>query len=174
MARKIDPNASATPPTDDPGEDLAIVQPDQELELAGCKVTVLEYRFVDGLRVRAKAKALVADLRSLVESGEALTEDVLDVLATHGTLVRELMAEATDGADADWIDSLSADDGETLLLTWWAVNGPFFMRQIVRRLAEKAVFEAQLNGSAGPTSSIGSSRPATAGPMNSSASPSVN
>lgn len=84
-----------------------------------------EYRFVDGMRVRAKAKHLVQDLHQQIAAGEALTEDVLNVLAVHADLVRELVIEATFGADADWYDALDDANGTQLLIAWWSVCGPF-------------------------------------------------
>lgn len=180
MARKIDPNAKPAPaPCEkeaDGADDLTILHPDLELELAGRKVTVREYRFVPGLRVRAKAKPLVADLQAQIETGEALTEDVIDILAKHEALVRELILESIEEADADWIESLDDHDGQQLLLAWWGVNGPFFLGQIVRRLADRAVFKARLAAASdGATPSPSSSQPATASPTSSApGTPTVN
>lgn len=147
--------------------DLDIMQPDHTITVGGRTVTVMEYRFTDGLRVRAKARPFVRDLQAQVETGEMLAEDVLDIIAAHADLVRELVLDAVEGADEDWLHGLDDEDGQTVLLTWWAVNGPFFMRQIVRRLAERMAFKATTQGRAGSTSSTGSSAPATASPVTS-------
>lgn len=155
--------------------DLEIMQPDHTITVGGRTVTVMEYRFTDGLHVRAKAKPFVRDLQAQVETGEVLAEDVLDIIAEHADLVRDLVLDATEGADEDWLYDLDDDDGQTLLLTWWAVNGPFFMRQIVRRLAERMAFKATTQGRDGSMSSTDSSAPATASPtISANASRSVN
>lgn len=180
MATRITPpkkTQSAAP--DEGADDLAVLNPDATVTITGRELTVREYRFVHGLRVRAKARGLVKDLRAQMDTGEMLTEDVVDVLATHEALVRELMVEAIDGADADWIDGLDDADGETVLLTWWGVCGPFFIRQIARRLTEQVMLQAYVEDAethaAGSISSPASPPPATDRPTSSdSATPSVN
>lgn len=179
MARKLDPHAKAQPKHDPGVEDLNVLLPDVPLELAGRKLTVREYRFIDGLRVRLKAKPLIDDLETLAKDGAAADagiEDYIDLMAKHDVLVRELMAESIDGADADFIDGLSADDGYALLITWWGVAGRFFVRVVAGRLRDRLLVELRRNaGSAGPTSSASSPLPDTA-PLASSATatPSVN
>lgn len=138
------PAAKTTP--DDGADDAAILHPDLTFTVGGREVTIREYRFVDGLRVRAKAKPLTLALHQQIVTGEALTEDVLDVLATHGDLVRELVIDATVGADADWYDGLDDNEGTQLLVAWWSVCGPFFLRQIASRLGQAMKLKEALVG----------------------------
>jgi len=156
--------------------DLSVMHPDVEMEIAGRRVTVREPRFLQGLRIRSKAHALVRDLAASIKGGEGLTDDVLDVLARHDALVRELIVEVTDGADIDWVEALSDIDGETLLLAWWSVCGPFFVRQIARRLADEARVQALIEqASGGPTSPSSSPQSVAANqPCSPSATPNVN
>ncbi|HEY4145167.1 DUF6631 family protein [Pinirhizobacter sp.] len=166
MARKVTPPATkqkakpapAVAPPDDGANDAAILHPDLTFTLGGRELTVREYSFVAGLRVRAKAKYLVQDLHQQIVTGEALTEDVINVLAVHSDLVRELVIEATVGADGDWYDSLDEPTGTQLLLTWWSVCGPFFIRQIASRIGQAMKLKEQL---VGLTSSMSSRAPAT-------------
>lgn len=178
MARKIDPNAKAAAKPQEGADDLDVLSPDIELELAGRTVTVREYRFIGGLRARAKAKPLIDDLEKFVANGNAVeagVEDYVELLATHDALVRELMLDSIDGADADFIDGLSETDGEALLLTWWGVCGRFFVRVVAARLRDRLLAQARRAVSAGPTSSQPSALPDTAPPANSQpATPSVN
>lgn len=172
MARKLDPNtprASAPEPT---VSDMAVMHPDIELTLAGREVTVREYRFLDGMRARVKAKALIDELETYVADGsaaEAGVEDYVELLARHSDLVRELMLDSIDGADAAWLDALPNDAGTELLLTWWGVCGRFFVQVVAARLRDRLLATARRAAFAGPTSSPTSALPATATPSPSSA-----
>ena len=180
MARKLQAAAAAdnaaTPPADDGAGDLAIMLPDIPLTLAGRTVTVREPRFVQSMRIRARAHALMQDLTASIKGGEGLTDDVLDVLAKHDVLVRELIVEVTEGADVGWIEGLSEPDGETLLLAWWTCCGPFFVRQIARRLGDgirvQALMDQAFAGSMSSPPSPPSSTATSTGSSNTA--PSVN
>lgn len=181
MARKLaNAPAAATSPAaqdaDDPKNDLAVLHPDFELTIDGRKLTIHEPNFEKGQAIRAKWHPLIRDLSAVIQSQEALTEDVRDVLARHDPLVRELIALTTDGADAEWITTLDDTNGDLLLMAWWGVLGPFFIRSIRRRVLEPLAIKALREAaSGGPTSSTSSPSPATATPSPSSvATPSVN
>lgn len=165
MPRRIDPNAKPEPKAPEGADDLNVLAPDVELEVAGRKLTVREYTFLSGMRVRRKAKALIDDLETFVKDGAAVDageEDHVDLLAKHFELVRELMLDSIEGADADYLDALSEADGKTLLLTWWNVCGRFFVRVVGARLHDRLVAQFRRRASAGPTSSAPSASPDTA------------
>jgi hypothetical protein len=175
MARKIKPPVEAPAPDSGAG-DLLVLHPDATVTIGDRTVTIREYRFVSGLQVRAKSVRLVVDLKAQIESGSALVEEVIDVLAVHQELVRELILDAIDGADkepargelAAWIAGLGDAEGELLLLTWWGVCGSFFVRQIMRRWGQARQLKADLaQASAGATSTPASPLPDTATPTTS-------
>ncbi|MFC5525212.1 DUF6631 family protein [Rhodanobacter ginsengisoli] len=182
MARKVTPKKTARP--DEGRNDVAVMHPELSLPIDGRVVVVHEYGFTQGLRVRARAKALVSDLQASIEVGEALTEDMMDVLATHGELLKDLMAESLvrlpPEADAEaiasalaieraWVGQLGDADGNLLLSAWWGVCGPFFVRQVARRISQTI----QLRGPrAGPTSTSPSPPPDTEPPPSSAGTPS--
>lgn len=160
--------ASATAPVEAAADDLAIMHPDVTLTIDGREVTVREYRFIDGMRARAKGKPIIDELQAMMESGalaNAVVEDYLGVLARHAEITRDLMLDAVDGADADWLDALSENDGFALQVQWWGVCGRFFARIIMRRAAERMMEEVRR---AGLTSSASSPRQATGTPTSSS------
>lgn len=168
MARKVDPHAKPAPKPDARANDLNTIFPDVPIEIAGRKLTVREYRFTDGMRARTKGAPLIRDLEDMVKDGAAVDagiEDYIDVLAKHDALTRELMAESIDGADADFIDGLSADDGYALLIAWWGVAGRFFVRVVAGRLRDRMLTELRRAASAGPTSSTPSPAPDTGLPV---------
>lgn len=153
--------ASAAVQVTTAADDLAIMHPDVTLTIAGREVTVREYRFIDGMRARGKGKPIIDELQAMMASGElvnAVVEDYLGILARHPDLTRELMLDAIDGADPDWLDALSEDDGFALQVQWWGVCGRFFARIIMRYAAERMMEQVRR---AGPTSSASSRPPAT-------------
>lgn len=178
MARKVAKPVEAPAP-ETGADDLAVLHPDATEIIGDRTVTIRAYRFVPGMRVRAKSPQLVRDLQAQIESGTALTEEITDVLAAHEALVRELMLDAIEGADqeparaewAAWIAGLDDTDGELLLLMWWGVCGPFFLKTIVRRWQQARQLQEDLAAlSAGPTPTPASSPPAMAHPDSSATS----
>lgn len=176
MARKVAKPVEAPAPETGAG-DLAVLHPDATETIGGRTVTLRAYRFVPGMQVRAKARPLIRDLQAQIQSGSALTEEILDVLAAHEALVRELIVAAIEGADdaradwAAWIAGLDDTNGELLLLVWWGVCGPFFLKTIVRRWQQARQLQEDLAAlSAGPTPTPASSPPVTAHPDSSATS----
>lgn len=141
------------------GEDLAILHPEREITVGGRKLTVREYGFVEGLRLAAIAAPIVQDLAAISGGdGTLLGYAALQtVFANHADAVVDMIAQACD-QPRDWIaEHLSDGDGQALLMTWWAVNGPFFVRRVVQALQMRAA----LGAFAGAKSTPPSSRPAT-------------
>jgi hypothetical protein len=175
MARKVSPKKPPAAPAG--ADDLAVLNPDVSFTVAGRKVTVREYGFIEGLQLRPLMAPFVADLgRILGGEGECLVEDVLDALGQHIDLVRHAMARSISAADATeeqiaeadkWLASLGDAAGDVVIKTWWGVCGFFFVRQVVSRSGERARHKAF----AGATSTPTSSPAATAPPPSSGATP---
>jgi hypothetical protein len=178
MAKKL-PAGKAAPrkaaPATEGADDLAIIHPDVTETIAGRRITVREYGFIEGLRVRAFMRPFTADLAAVFAAGgEALVEDVLDLLGDHIDVVQQAIAQsiATPGElasdeDLAWVRGLDDADGDLLVNLWWGVCGLFFVRQVVRRTAERARRAAF----AGATSTAPSSAPASARPSSSGGTP---
>lgn len=174
MARKHNPN-QPTPRKDAPApgaDDLAIIHPDVTETIAGRRVTLREYGFVEGLRVRAAMRPFTADLGTVfADGGEALVEDVLDLLGAHADLVQCAIAqsiavpgEPASEDDLAWVQSLGDADGDLLVNLWWGVCGLFFVRQIMRRTAERARRATFVGAtSTAPSPAPDSARPTSSG-----------
>lgn len=116
-----------------------------ELVIADRTLSFREYGFVAALQLRRKAKPFTDALRDQIKSGSAVLEDILDVMAVHRELVFELVLDAIQSADEDldraelveWINDLRDEDGQMLLLVWWGINGPFFVRMASRKIAQE-------------------------------------
>lgn len=159
IPRRAPPPAAAKTAAPDP---LAILHPEREVFLAGKVVTVREYGFVEGLKMRATAQPFLDALYAFAaQDGHAPTFQEMELLvAEHSDCVLRLVARAAD-VSPEWIESLTDEDGYRLMQEWWLANAGFFTRRVVQRLAtERAV--ARLR--AGGASTTRSSEPATAEP----------
>lgn len=155
MAKKIDRPKEAVQAASTSSEDLNILYPERTATIAGRSLTMREYGFAESFGVYALAEPLLADLTDAV----ALREDVawttvLGVLAKHGEVAMQLVARAAD-VDLDWVRGLRDADGQALLMLWWGVNGPFFVRRVVTALAiSAAARKAQAGRMSTPASSV--------------------
>lgn len=118
-------------------DDLEVLHPERLLTIAGREVTVREYGFVEGLRLLKLAEPIIAGLQGDLSRGAPSFESIMGVVAEHADVAVQLIAVACD-VDAEWIESLSQDEGHLLLMAWWGVNGPFYMRTAATRLAVAA------------------------------------
>jgi hypothetical protein len=169
MARKVERNPPASRPQEG-RDDVLVMHPDITLTIAGRAITVREYGFVAGLKVRQYMKPFTDGLVESYQRGEALFDDVLLLVAEHWDIVERAVAESA-SLDVEWMQSLGNADGELLTQAWWKVCGPFFIRPIVRRVVERLQV-AQRGRAAGPTSTSTSSAPALATPNASADTPS--
>lgn len=149
MARKFDPDkprkkAAAKPAPGD--DDLEILHPEREPTIAGRKLVVREYGFVEGLKQRPLYAPLIKTLEPVLAEGELPElEDILDLLAEHADRLPQLMAIACD-QPTEWVARLGHEDGYHLMLVWWGVNGPFFMRSAVGQLLNERLRAARCAG----------------------------
>lgn len=150
--------------------DLDVLHPERVLQLGERRVCVREYGHVEWMRLLGRAAPLVAAIAALLEQGrEPLYEQALQIVADHVDELMPLVAQAADMTPAE-VAALAPDEGELLLMTWWGVNGRFFVLRALNRVAVERAQSAQ-SGSARSTPR--SSRPATT-PGTSAATPSGN
>lgn len=179
MARKVKaPDAPVKPSAPDVGaDDLAITHPNARVTIAGRALVVREYELGEGLGIRALMKPFSADLLAMFTSGEALVEDILDLLGTHRQLTQQAIAqsiapagEQATGDDIAWIAGLNDADGDLLINTWWSICGPFFLRQVTRRFTERARRKVFVGATSTPSSSSVDTAPPAASDTTPSAS----
>lgn len=134
MATKVDRQ-------DEGLHDLEILYPEAEITVAGRKITLREYTFVQGLKLRAKIQPFLNGLSKLTATPELTLESILDLLAEHQESVLELMSVST-SVETSWIERLNVDeDGQLLAFTWWRVCGPFFIRQLQDRILNELLLQ---------------------------------
>jgi len=169
MARKKENRVIQAPSTSDAPtgqDDLEVLHPNRSATIAGRAVTVREYGFIEGMRLRPQLQPFLDDLHAMM-LGDALPglDQITMSLGAHIDAVSEAVAIAAD-VELEWLTGLSQDDGMHLLMLWWGANGPFYVRSVRNRIATDRAVE-QLR--AGRTSTPSSSPPATETP-NASAS----
>ncbi len=160
MAEKISPASTSGPAvrqarTASRAErDLEILHPERDIEVGGINVTVREYGFVEGLKLRETAAPFMEALYRLAHSSGAAPSfgAVEEMLVEHSGSVLELIARAAD-VDRAFIDSLSDEDGYLLMQTWWLVNANFFIRRVINRLATDRAFRLPAGVASTPRSS---------------------
>lgn len=156
MAELVDEPRQSAPGNQAGADDLQVLHPNRSLEIEGKQVTVREYGFVEGIRLRTAMQPLINDLYAITKaSGVPEVEVVLGILGKHDDLLVHLMAVAAD-VEESWIRTLPYRPGKHLLYVWWAVNGPFFFGEATDRLLQERYVE-QVKALAGRTSMPASS-----------------
>lgn len=156
MARKAKGAKAAADPGGQAGaDDLEIIHPERPAEIAGRKVVVREYGFIEGLKLRGTIQPLLNDLVQSFDQQRFKLDEIEAVLGEHADLVVELVATAAD-VEPDWVRALDDRDGTYLLHLWWTVNGPFFVRRAISQV-QAARVAAAVGNNAGATSTPPSS-----------------
>jgi hypothetical protein len=147
---------------DPQNDDLVVLHPEQTVTINGQEITVREYGFIEGLKLRPLMKPLHDRLYEITQSGQRIElESILDVVADNPGELTQLIATSA-GVNVSWINSLNDADGTLLMMTWWGVCGPFFVRKLSDRLMTAQLQrQAERNAIAGATFTPPSSPMAT-------------
>jgi hypothetical protein len=154
MARKVtaDGNGAPAAPKEAAGaDDLQVLSPDVTLTIGDEQVTVHEYRFFEGLALRAQAQPFFDDLYTMLGYGAQPPpsfDDLEMVAANHMAVVMSLVALSVKRPVA-WVSALGDADGSALFMTWWQVNSGFFIQRVMRRAMQERL---NANPSAGHAS----------------------
>ena len=113
-------------------EEIEILAPDQAVTIAGERVVVREFRYVEGMRLAAKIEPLLERLRALMESDEEPDDQqVYDRLVNADPdAMIDLMAQACDHP-REWVEALGDEDGMFLANAFWRANRGFFVRRLM-------------------------------------------
>lgn len=116
----------------DADNDVVLLFPDRELEVAGEKLVVREFRYRQGLEAAALARPFLAGLRALMVGPAAdIDPEAIYVLQSeHSDAWLRLLAMSC-GRTVEWVADLPDKEAMSLQNTFWEVNGPFFMRRLV-------------------------------------------
>lgn len=148
--------------TPNESDEFAILSPDREITVGGETVTVREYRFGEQLKHGALLAELTEALRAVSMNDGGAINRLLDILVERPAQMLDAIAISI-GRDRAWIEALSGVEGEALALTWWGVNGGFFVRRLMTYPALAASKNAALAAAVGAASSPSSSDTGTSG-----------
>lgn len=123
---------SKTGKSDNKEDDSNIMFPDQTIEIDGREILVREYLFFEGLRLLPYAEGIIQGLLQCKEIGKPTVAEINLIIAENIDAF-SLMLSQSCGVEEDWIESLSQEDGQRLLMKWWQVNGPFYLLNAVMR-----------------------------------------
>lgn len=133
MAKLVGNKRAKAPAAKTADNELEVLHPERHLVLGGKKVAVREYGHVEWLRLLPRAEPMVAAIAAKLDAGREVSyEDALNILVEHTDALMPLVHQAADLADDT---QLTPDDGELLLMTWWGVNGRFFVQRALNRVA---------------------------------------
>ena len=142
MARKVNKPKSKRPA---PSE-LDILQPYRTLPIGDREVTVRELGFFESLSLSPQVAALVGALVEKTGGADLDLALLYSVCAAQPEATVALLARACD-QPIEWVRSLTASQGDLLVVTFWAVNADFFLQRV---LSARAM---QTPATSGPTSS---------------------
>lgn len=131
----------------DKSDELAVLFPDVPMRIGGQDLTVRELRFAQQIQFNAELAALADELSqaaNVYEASPGAINTLLDVLINHWPNLKQLVAASIE-QDVTWIEALSGDEGEALLMTWWTVNRGFFVRRLMRPNLVKAALAGDVS-----------------------------
>jgi hypothetical protein len=132
--------------------DLAILHPDRVQTIAGVRVTMREYGFVEGMQLSHLVEPVATALSDAASTGELLTPGALrPVFAGHLAAVTTLIATACDQPEA-WVRGLNDADGQALILLWWVTNADFFVRRVIEAITARQMETASAGQTPTPLS----------------------
>lgn len=123
-------------------DELNVLFPNEKLTIAGEEIEVKEYSLIQQLQHRALFMPFVTALRGTLSKAEAEfgLDGLMNLIAEHYQDVLQLVSLSV-GKPLDWVQSLTGEDAEAVLMMWWAVNSDFFTRQAVQPMLEKMAQE---------------------------------
>lgn len=144
-------------------DDLAILFPERTTVIAGVPITMREYSFVEALDHHALIARLTDAMTDTAIRGDFADLDSLrSAFGGCRSEVVALVALACDQATT-WVNSLRADDGEHLMMLWWAVNSGFFLRRVLLSVGMRKAREFDGSMSSEPSSPTATAAPTSGG-----------
>jgi hypothetical protein len=136
MARKVEKKAPVAAEVNSAAADIAALQPDASLTIAGRQITIREYGYFEGLKVAHQAAGFIADMHTMCADGDLRFARVRRLFGVHEDVVVAIAAQAAD-VEPEWVRSLKAEDTETFMSTWFAVTVGFFVQEVVVEIKEE-------------------------------------
>ncbi|AKO44815.1 DUF6631 family protein [[Haemophilus] ducreyi] len=123
-------------------DELNVLFPHQKLTIAGEEIEVKEYSLIQQLQHRALFMPFVTDLRTTLSQADTQfgLDPLMSLLAEHYQDVLTMVSLSIN-KPLEWVQNLTGENAETVLMMWWTVNSDFFTRQALQPMLEKAVLQ---------------------------------
>ena len=112
-------------------DDAEILHPERVINIGGMDVTVSEFSFRDSLDLGPALSSMLVDLDDAVGDGSNMS-GMFDAFYAHPAALELVLLKCT-GMDKSFLDGLSSEDGDTLIMAMFDVNGAFFLRRLAAR-----------------------------------------
>lgn len=130
---------------DELAQELDILFPNQSLLIGDKTIKIKEYAFVEWLGLRQTYAPFIAKFTTLMTANDdVLVDDVLAFFEDEFADLKGLLLASID-EPAEFLDSLTLTEMESLMLGWWQVNKHFFMKSVVRAVRKNQT-KSQLGG----------------------------
>lgn len=119
-------------------DELNVLFPNEKITIAGEQIEVKEYSLIQQLQHRALFMPFVSALRATLSKEEAEfgLDGLMNCISEHYQEVLQLVSISV-GKPLEWVQTLTGEEAEAVLMMWWTVNSDFFTRQAVQPMLEK-------------------------------------
>lgn len=115
-------------------EDLSVLFPDQSILLGEKTVTVQEYPFMTWIELKPQCSEMNSQLAAfMTREAEVSIDELLECFEDNFQIMQKLLAVSISESN-EYLKTLSDDEMQSLMLTWWGVNKHFFLRSANRIL----------------------------------------
>lgn len=115
-------------------EDLSVLFPDQSILLGEKTVTVQEYPFMTWIELKPQCSEINSQLAAfMTREAEVSIDELLECFEDNFQIIQKLLAVSISESN-EYLKTLSDDEMQSLMLTWWGVNKHFFLRSANRIL----------------------------------------
>ncbi len=143
MAERVAPESQDTS-VGKSAEDLNILFPDQTLFLGNEQVTITEYPFMTWLVLKSTCADVISVFADFMQREKDIEIDELfECFENNFQTMQKLFTESIH-KPVEFLEKLSDDEMQLLMLTWWSVNKHFFLRSASRQV--RAATKTQSDG----------------------------
>ena len=138
MAERVKTESRETSAAEKAAEDLTVIFPDASITIAGEKIIVTEYPFIQWLELKPLHTEFLDELAELVGHSEEgiLIDDLMEFFENQFKHVQALIS-ASINKPTEFFKPLKSAEVDELTLSWWNVNKHFFLRSVQRTLRKQ-------------------------------------
>ena len=138
MAERVKTESRETSAAEKAAEDLTVIFPDASITIAGEKIIVAEYPFMQWLELKPLHTEFLDELAELVGHSEEgiLIDDLMEFFENQFQHVQALIS-ASISKPKEFFKPLKSAEVDDLTLIWWEVNKHFFLRSVQRILRKQ-------------------------------------